>query len=590
MRPALRIDWFPIIYTLRSYTLPAFRSDLRAGLNVALLAFPQGIAYALIAGLPVHYGLYGSAFASMIGALFSKSRAMVLGPTNAPSVLLISSFAALGIISQTAQQALLPLLLVMVGVILIAGAYMRLADLTQYLSQSVLTGYITAAAALIIANQCKYWLGLDIVEQGSTFFHVCRLTFTHLTEVHWPSVLLGGLSLAFYFVLKKKYPQLPTVAITLSLMSLLAYGLQRLEVPFGEEHFMKPAFTEGTLLTLPPLDLSSIGRLADVALAIALLCLLESMSVGKSIAARTGVRFDANQEMRALGIANIGCGLFSGMPASGSLTRSNLNLHSGAITPLASFYNGVICLIGALAFSGLIGYIPKAVLAALVTAIGLSLINRHAISIVTRATRSDAIVFFATLISGCILPLTSAIFLGIGLSIALFLRKARMPEMIEYQFNDEGQLTELADDTHRADPQISIVHVEGALFFGAAELFRDQMRRICEEPNLKVIVLKMRNAHHLDATSILALEELIGYIKENQRVLLVSEARKEVIRIFKKSGLLESLGRENVFADISMNPTASTAKALKRAQTFLGDKKVQVSIYVKGPDKPESQE
>ena len=576
----MRVDWLPIINTLRGYTLPVFRADLCAGLNVALLAFPQGITYAVVAGLPVQYGLYGSGVASVLGAFFSKSRVMILGPTNAPSVLLISSFAALGI-SEAAQMSLMPLLLLMVGVFLLVGAYMRLADLTQYLSQSVLTGYVTAAAALIIANQVKYWLGLDFTEQGSTLFDMCRLTFTHFTEVHWPSVLLGLLSLALYILLQRYYPQLPNVAITLVILTLIAHSLRQLDVPMGEEHFIKPVATEGTLLTLPQLDFDAIRRLADTALAVALLCLLEGISVGRSIAARTGMRLNPNQEMRVLGIANIGCGLLSGMPASGSLTRSNLNLQSGAATPLASLYNGVICLIGTCTLSGLIGYIPKAALATLVMAIGLSLVNWHSIRIVTRATRSDGIVFFSTLISGSLLPLTTAIFLGIGLSIALFLRKARMPEMIEYQFNDEGQLTELTESTQRADPQISIVHLEGALFFGAAELFREQMRRICEEPNLKVIILKMRNAHHLDATSILALEELISYIKEHDRILLVSEARKDVIRIFKKSGLLEQLSRKNVFADISTNPTASTAKALKRAETFLRGEKAQVRSYVK---------
>ena len=576
----MRVDWLPIINTLRGYTLPVFRADLCAGLNVALLAFPQGITYAVVAGLPVQYGLYGSGVASVLGALFSKSRVMILGPTNAPSVLLISSFAALGI-SEAAQMSLMPLLLLMVGVFLLVGAYMRLADLTQYLSQSVLTGYVTAAAALIIANQVKYWLGLDFAEQGSTLFDMCRLTCTHFTEVHWPSVLLGLLSLALYILLQRYYPQLPNVAITLVILTLIAHSLRQLDIPMGEEHFIKPVSTEGTLLTLPQLDFDAIRRLADTALAVALLCLLEGISVGRSMAARTGMRLNPNQEMRVLGIANIGCGLLSGMPASGSLTRSNLNLQSGAATPLASLYNGVICLVGTCTLSGLIGYIPKAALATLVMAIGLSLVNWHSIRIVTRATRSDGIVFFSTLISGSLLPLTTAIFLGVGLSIALFLRKARMPEMIEYQFNDEGQLTELTESTQRADPQISIVHLEGALFFGAAELFREQMRRICEEPNLKVIILKMRNAHHLDATSILALEELISYIKEHDRILLVSEARKDVIRIFKKSGLLEQLSRKNVFADISTNPTASTAKALKRAETFLRGEKAQVRIYVK---------
>ena len=147
-----------------------------------------------------------------------------------------------------------------------------------------------------------------------------------------------------------------------------------------------------------------------------------------------------------------------------------------------------------------------------------------------------------------------------------------MPELVEYTFTDEGQLTQL-EDNKRTHPEISIVHVEGELFFGAVELFRDQMRRIVEDPNLKIVVLKMRNAHHLDATSVLSLEELIVYMKDLDRYLLVSEARKDVIRVLKNSGLLEIIGRENIFPDVTQNPTLSTARALKRAQELLGEKK-----------------
>ena len=132
----------------------------------------------------------------------------------------------------------------------------------------------------------------------------------------------------------------------------------------------------------------------------------------------------------------------------------------------------------------------------------------------------------------------------------------------------------------RPNPEISIVHVEGELFFGAAELFRNQMRRVVEDPNLKVVVLKMRNSRHLDATSVLSLIELIEYMREKDRFLLVSEARKEVVRVFKNSGLIEVIGRENIFADAADNPTLSTAKALRRAKEIIGDRKADVSIYV----------
>lgn len=574
------LDLLPIHRTLHQYNRTLFKADVLAGLNVALLAFPQGMAYALIAGLPLHYGIFGSAIAAIVGPIFSKSSFVVMGPTNTPSVILMSTFAAMGL-SQAEQLPLLSLLLLMIGVLLVIGAYLQIANLTQYISRSVLMGYITAAATLIIANQIQNLLGFNFPENASTFLEVCRFTLAHIGESQWPSVLLAGLTLILYLLLRKRCPKWPNVAITLALMALIAYGMQRAHVPFQNNAFLEPFDATTFKIGLPSVEFTAMGQLANTALAIALLCLLEGISIGKSLAERCGKRINANQEMLALGIANISCGLLSGMPASGSMTRSTLNMNSGAATPLASVYNGTICLIGALALGGMIACIPRAALAVLVIVIGLSLINYNIIRIVVRSTRSDAIVFFSTLVCGLLFPLDSAIYFGVMLSMALFLSKARMPEMVEYQFNVEGQLTELAKDAKRENPQISIVHVEGTLFFGASELFSDRVRRLCEEPNLKVVILKMRNAHHLDATSVMALEGLIRYMKEQKRLLLVSEAREDAIEIFSRSGLKDTLGEEHIFPEIPSNPTASTANALKYAKKQLGPANAQIRIYTR---------
>jgi SulP family sulfate permease len=268
------------------------------------------------------------------------------------------------------------------------------------------------------------------------------------------------------------------------------------------------------------------------------------------------------------------------MPASGSLTRSVLNFNSGSRTALSNVFAGVLCLAGVLSLGPLIGYIPRAALAVVVIGVGISLINKQQIRIVSKSTNTDALVFFLTLTAGLLFKLDFAIYLGTGTSIMLYLRKASTPELIEYTFNDQGDLTELKKKQDRADEHISIVHVEGELFFGAAELFRDQIRIVSEEPNLKVIILKMRNAHHLDATTMMALEELILYIRERGRRLIVSGARRDVYKVFKASGILSAVGRRNFFMDTPSNPNLSTAKALRRAQEILGQKSAEVRIYV----------
>ena len=189
-----------------------------------------------------------------------------------------------------------------------------------------------------------------------------------------------------------------------------------------------------------------------------------------------------------------------------------------------------------------------------------------------------------TFVAALLLPLHIAIFAGVVISVSLFLRKAAKPELVEYTFDDAGTLRELAKTENRL-PQISIVHVEGDIFFGAADLFRRQVARIAEDPSLAVVVLRMRNARNLDATSVCALEELIRFIREQGRHIIISGASREVFRILKKSGVLDLLqegcnkGESNIFLIEPKNPNMSTRKALMRAQTLLGTRQADISIY-----------
>jgi SulP family sulfate permease len=570
------LDFFPLRHSLAGYNGSKLSGDLRAGLNVALLAFPQGMAYALIAGLPIEYGIYGSAIAAMVAPVFARSRYITLGPTNATSVMLLSAFLSLGIVGAE-MLSLVPLLILLVGIFIILGAYFKVANFIQYISSSVITGYITAAALLIITNQIPKTLGLTIEGKGATFFESVNLMLSALDTTHWVTL---GASLAtglLYIILNWKFKTLPNVAICLIIMSA---GTALL---LGEDSgvaFLSGIDAKNWSFQAPSISLEKVELLASPALAIALLCILEGVSIGKSLAARTGERLDTNQAMFSIGMANVGCALFSGMPASGSLTRSTLSTHSGGKTVLASYISGIVVFIGAFLLGSYTAYIPQCALAVLVIAIGVSLVNKHAIRVVMRTTKSDAAVFLITFGSGTILPLDTAIYVGVGTSIMLFLKKVAQPEMVEYAFNEEGHLAQTSDSIKRDVPEVSIVHVEGELFFGAADLFRDQMRRICEDTNLKIVVLKMRNAHNMDATAVMALEELIRYMDDLGRYLILSEVKSDLTRVLNNSGLYDLIEERNIFRDDPSNPTMSTARALKRAKEQLGDETANVSIYV----------
>jgi len=570
------LDFFPLPRALAGYTPDQVPGDLRAGINVALLAFPQGMAYALIAGLPIQYGIYGSAIAAMVAPVFARSHLILMGPTNATSVMLLSASASLGIAGPE-KLGMVPLLILLVGIFITVGAYFKVANLVQYISRSVITGYITAAALLIITNQVPKALGLELAGKGATFVEAVAYMGEAIDTVHWATVAVSVFTGALFVVLNRFWGKLPNVAICLIAASALT------ELIIGQDKgvvFLTGIDATDWSFQAPTITLDNVQMLASPALAIALLCVLEGISIGKSLAAKTGARLDANQSMFSIGMANIGCAFFSGMPASGSLTRSTLNATSGSNSVMGSYLSGVIVFIGAFALGPYTRFIPQCTLAVLVIAIGVSLINRHAIRVVTHATKSDAAVFLVTFTTGLCMPLDAAIYVGVGTSIVLFLKKVARPEMVEYAFNEEGQLAQTGESVGRETPEVSIVHVEGELFFGAADLFRDQMRRICEDPNLKIVVLKMRNAHNMDATGVMALEELVRYMNEMGRYLILSEVKDDLVRVLRNAGLYDYIEDRNIFRDDPQNPTLSTARALKRAKEHLGDTEANVSIYV----------
>jgi SulP family sulfate permease len=578
------LDLFTLGQTLRGYGRRSFISDLKAGFSVSLLAIPQGVAYAMIAGLPLHYGITCSAAAALVGPLLASSRHTVFGPTNATAFMVFSYFASYPYLN---QAELMPLLVFLTAALLILGAFLRVADLAQYISRTVVVAYVTGAALLIVANQLPGLLGIALTQPDSgtpspiTFPGLIYRLLTHLNESNVQSVLCAILTFGVFGWVKKYRPQWPPFAVSLVAVTLLVTLLKPLD--FAPPTFQDQSFGWRELLPIFPdfassTTLPNISRLFGLALAMAFLCTLENAAMAKTLASRSGRRVDTNQDMLSLGVANLACAYTSGMPASASLTRSALNFESGARTGLSSIFSGLLCLIVALTLGGYITLIPKAVLAALVICVAGSLINRRHLRICLNATKSDAVVFVSTFVATLFVPLHVAIFTGIGISVMLYLRKASRPQLIEYAFNEEGQLAE-AEMGKRQNPSISIVHVEGELFFGAAELFRTQIQRTCADPNLRLIILRLKNARHLDATSVMALEELIRVLRTDGRDLIVSGAMKDVYRVLKDSGLVKVIGKANIFLGSPSNPNLSTRNALKRAQEILGRKDADVRIY-----------
>jgi SulP family sulfate permease len=462
----------------------------------------------------------------------------------------------------------------MIGTVQFVAGLFNFGEVTKFISRSVVVGYTTAIGLLLIFSQLHNGMGFQS-PAGESLLTTLEETGVAIGvgNFSWWSIGIVLLTLAIFEGVKRWRPTWPEALVGLALLGIAAriFAYFHPEIPF---HLVKDegALTAGlpTLTHFPALQdqLPILRQLAGSAVAIAILGMLEATAITKTLAARSGQHLDPNQELLGMGAGNIAAGLFGVTPGSSSFTRSAVNYQSGAVSQVSSMLSSGAVLFILLFLTPVFNYIPVPALAAQLMRVGYRLINRPQIRVSTRSTRSDAIVFFATLGAALFLKLDTAIYVGIGVALALFLQKTSTPSLAEYTFTESGQLAELRDRNQRSNPQISIIHVEGELFFGAADLFQDQVRRQAEDENIRVFILRMKNARHLDATTVMALESLHDYLRKTGRYLLISGSSADVTRVLRNSGLLKQIGEENIFP-AEINPTIATKRALVRARELL---------------------
>ena len=574
---------FPVAAELRDYTRGAARADLLAGFSVALVSLPQAIGFALIAGLPPHVVIAGILVTGVVAALFCSSRHAIIGPTNTTAIFIAATVAS-GVAPALNPVQTAVFMALMVGCVQLAAGIMRAGKITQFISRSVILGYGTGAAMLIFAGQLPAVLGARVAHGnpfailGRTVAALARL------DVNWAALALGLGSLALLLALKRLRPRWPGGIIVLAAATLATLILRldergvRTVAELGGLSGAMPVFSG-----LPSELLSGAISLITPALTLALIGMLEAISIAKNIASATGQRVDPDQELLGLGAGNLAAGLFGAMSGSGSFVRSAVNVQSGARTQVSAIVSSIA--LGAIlwAIAPLATSMPLPAVAAILLVIAVQMINHRHIRTVCRATRSDTAVFLVTFLGTLLLNLDTAIYLGIGASLALFLLKAASPALVEYAINEQGDFAIVKDPGARPDPQISIVHIEGDLFFGASDLFQDHIRVLAADPNLKAVILRMKNARHLDGSTVLAMEQLHAMLDKTGRHLLISGVHGDVAQVLRRSGLIRHIGQENVFP-AEENPTMATKKALKRAQTLIGAKAGVRIFYDKARD------
>ena len=366
-----RLSLFPLAGWLARYRRSELLPDAFAGLNVALIAFPQAMVYALMAGIPVKYGLYGALLSAVATALFSGSHVLNMGPTNSVAVVLSGSFAALGI-STDRYYLFGPCLLVLTGIFLVIGAFLNIASLVRYVSKSVIFGYMYAVITTMIVRQIHNALGFELTFADNTqqaFFDTLCATVVGLAKTDGASLAMCILCIVLFYGWRKLFPRSPVIALTVLSLTLAGIVLTRcFHVPLQTLRAVNIGDWHPSLLGFTGAHVRDLSGAA-------------------TLSARMGKRCNVNQMVFGMGLANILCGLGSGMPASCSLTRSAANYVSGAKTAVASLFCAFFCFLGILVFGPFLNFIPKSGLSMLIILLGLGLFEKHSLKIILKADR-----------------------------------------------------------------------------------------------------------------------------------------------------------------------------------------------------------
>ncbi|MCV7421754.1 SulP family inorganic anion transporter [Mycobacterium yunnanensis] len=564
---------------IRDYSWTKGRSDLVAGLTVAAVALPQGIAYALIAGVDPKYGVYSAIVVTAVASIVGSSSHLINGPTSAISLLVFSSLAFVDPENRTALFEALFILGVLVGAIQILIAVFKLGDLTRYISESVIIGFMLAAAFLLAVGQIGNAIGLKDKGNGNMqVLHRLYLTLFHGDGINLRAVSLSVTAIVVAVALRRLvtrfgWPQVDLLSV-LIVTGLIAF-LAGWSIPGadGKSAVAVAAKVPQSLPTphIPALDVGSLAQLSEGALAIAFIGLIEALSIAKAIAHQSHQKIDYNRQILAEGLANITGGFFQAVPGSGSLSRSAINFQAGAATRFSGIVSAATVAIALLLFAPLLHYVPTAALAGLLLVTAVRLVDFRRLRATVKASRYDAGLVVITALAGVLWDLDKAVLLGIALSILLFVPRAAKLKAAELTITPERVVRErLPDDP--ADPRTVIVDLEGEFFFGAApELDRyfDALRSRIHDDGVQFVILRLKRVRDPDAVCIERLEHFLREENGHGATILLAGVRPDTLKVLSNIGFHEWFPAEQVFPEEDQEYSA-TLRAVRYARTRLG--------------------
>ena len=557
---------------VRHYTWRKCRSDMVAGLTVTAVEIPQSMAYAMVAGLPPQYGLYTSFIQGILGPLLSSSEHLLSGPTNTQALLVAATVSRIAGTDPAQYLALVVALTLLKGICQTFFGLAQLGSMVRYVSRAVFAGVAAGAGLLIIFGQLPAFLGItpapgagagvsgmpgvasDLWQLGSA-----------IGQTNWRAVSLGFFCIITVVGLRRLSRFIPGAFIAVVGTALIVFfaGWTSGQVDLiGAIPGALPSFV------VPQLSGKVAESLIGGALALAVMGMLESVVIVKSIAAKTGERIDANQEFVAQGLKNIVSSFFQCMPGSGSFSRSAMAFAAGAQTRFAGVSNAIFIAIVAVLFSAEAQYIPRVCLAALLLVISLDLIDIQYIRRILRSNRQDALVCLTTILATLLAPLQYAIFIGVFINLALYIRQTSQLHMAEMVPLTGGKFIEKPLKLRSGEHSVTLVQVEGDLFFGVADELQDRLIEL-ERSSVRVAIFRLKRSHSIDSTVMNVLERFIRDMHRNDRHVILCGVQSELLHALTAYGLLDLLGKDNVFAT-GEGVFVSVKLAIERARKLLG--------------------
>lgn len=534
--------FFPALATFRNYDRSALGGDLNAGLTVGVMLIPQGMAYALIAGLPPVYGLYTALVPLLVYALMGTSAQLAVGPVAMVSLLVATAIAEMGPSSVDDYVRLAVLLSLLVGGLQLVLGLVRFGSLTAFLSHPVLSGFTSAAALIIGLGQLKYVTGVSV---GRGPFHETLLaTLSGLPETHIPTLVVAVAGIAGLLIFRKLPGRWPGALIVVGLGTLVSWlaGLDEAGVAIiGTVPAGLPAFSP----RFP--SAAEFSQLMPTALAIGLIGYMESIAVAKSLAMRHGTRIDPSQELVAQGTANLLGSLFQAYPAAGGFGRSAVNDQAGARTTLASIISAAVVGLTLLVFTPLFTHLPMAILASIVLVAVSGLVNVHEARTLWRIRRSDFALLVVTFVATLALGIEEGILIGVALSLVLLVQQASRPHVARL-----GQLpgTTTYKNLERwpdaiEPPGIAILRMDASLFFANIDFLRDRIEDLLEErTDARVVLLDMYPVNRIDASAVHGLESLVHDLAGRDVTLFFSGIKGPVADVLRRAGLTAAVSPE----------------------------------------------